>query len=415
MSGDAMSYNLPDEKGYFGEFGGRFAPEILIPVLDELDTAYRAQRDDPEFRRWLDDALCSFAGRPTPLFFAERLTKREGGAKIYLKREDLAHTGAYKINNALGQVLLAKLMGKTRVIAETAAGQHGIATATACTLFGLECWVYMGTVDVERQSTNVREMELLGTRVISVDSGSGTLKDAMDATLQDWEANAANTHYCMGSVVGPHPYPMMVRNFQSVIGSETRQQILELEGRLPDLLVACIGCGGNAMGLFYPFLDDENVQMVGVEAGGLGLDTVQHGATLCSGRPGVLHGSRSYALQDEEGRIVPSHSVSAGLDYPGVGPELAYLKDAGRITCTSTMDTEALDAFNTLAHTEGILSALEPAHAIAYVLKTAPDLSKEGIIVVNLSGRGDKDLQIVEGAIHEGTIKGPASAQGGSL
>lgn len=389
-----MKQNLPDEKGHWGRFGGRFVPETVMGALYELEKEYLFLKDDSEFQNTLNSYLKNYVGRPTPLTFAQRLTERLRGAKIYLKREDLAHTGAHKINNTVGQVLLAKKMGKKRVIAETGAGQHGVATATACALFGLSCSVYMGSIDMERQPMNVLRMQLLGADVISVDSGSKTLKDAINEAMRDWVTNIEETYYCIGSVVGPHPYPMIVRDFQSVIGREAKKQSIEHEGRLPDLLIACVGGGSNAMGLFYPFLNDD-VKMVGVEAGGLGLSTGKHGATLSVGRVGVLHGSMSYLLQDKDGQVLPTHSVSAGLDYPGVGPEHSYLKETGRVEYTSVTDSEALEANKLLAETEGIIPALESAHAVAQVLKLAPEMSKEEFIVINLSGRGDKDVEII--------------------
>ena len=391
-----MSYNLPDEKGYFGRFGGRFIPEVLMNNIDELEKAYLSFKEDKKFNEELDFLLKEYAGRPSLLYFAERLTEKAGGAKIYLKREDMMHTGAHKINNTLGQVLLAKKMGKKRIIAETGAGQHGVATATACALLDLECHVYMGTEDTRRQKMNVFRMELLGTEVIPVDTGSRTLKDAINAAIRDWVTNVETTYYCIGSVVGPHPYPMMIRDFQSVIGEECKIQILEKEQKLPDIITACVGGGSNAIGIFYPFIEEDNVKMVGVEAGGLGLDTKKHAASLCKGGIGTLHGAMSYLLQDKEGQITETHSVAPGLDYPGVGPEHSYLKDEGIVEFTSINDKEALDAFNTLSRTEGILPALESSHAVAYALKIAPNMSKESIILVNLSGRGDKDLEIVE-------------------
>ena len=389
-----MIQNLPDEKGHWGRFGGKFVPETVMSALDELEKKYLSLKNDATFQNTLNSYFKEYVGRPTPLTFARRLTERLGGAKIYLKREDLAHTGAHKINNTIGQVLLAKKMGKKRIIAETGAGQHGVATATACALFGLDCSVYMGAIDIERQPMNVLRMRLLGAEVISVSSGSKTLKDAINEAMRDWVTNINNTYYCIGSVVGPHPYPMIVRDFQSIIGQETRKQSIEHEGRLPDLLIACVGGGSNAMGLFYPFLEDD-IEMVGVEAGGLGLYTGKHGATLSAGRIGVLHGSMSYLLQDKDGQVLPTHSVSAGLDYPGVGPEHSYLKETGRVKYTSVTDKEALEANKVLAETEGIIPALESAHAIAYVLKIAPEMPRGKFIVVNLSGRGDKDVEII--------------------
>ena len=381
--------------GRFGKYGGRFVPETLIPALDELEQEYIRCRDDPQFQEELARYLRSYCGRPTPLYFAQRLTKQLGGGRIYLKREDLLHTGSHKINNTMGQVLLASRMGKKRIIAETGAGQHGVATATAAAMFGLDCDVYMGTEDMERQELNVFRMRLLGARVLPVDTGSRTLKDAINEALRDWVTNVRTTFYVIGSVVGPHPYPSMVRDFQSVIGREARAQIREQAGRLPDYLVACVGGGSNAMGLFHPFLDDREVRMVGVEAGGLGLATGQHAATLVAGTPGVLHGALSYLLQDGAGQVRPTHSVSAGLDYPGVGPEHSYFKDTGRAAYVAVNDHEALEGFHLLAHTEGIIPALEPAHAIAYLRTLAPTLDPDRIIVVGLSGRGDKDVQHV--------------------
>jgi len=383
------------QKGRFGRYGGRYVPETLVPALEELEREYERYRGDPAFQEELSDYLRRYCGRPTPLYFAERLTETLGGAKIYLKREDLLHTGAHKINNTMGQVLLARRMGKRRVIAETGAGQHGVATATAAAMFGLACDVYMGSEDMARQELNVFRMRLLGARVVPVDSGSRTLKDAINEALRDWVTNVRSTCYVIGSVVGPHPYPSMVRDFQSVIGREARAQILEETGRLPDYLVACVGGGSNAMGLFYPFKDDRDVRMVGVEAGGRGIATGQHAATLVAGTPGVLHGAFSYLLQDGAGQIRPTHSVSAGLDYPGVGPEHSYFKDTGRAAYVAVTDQEALDGFRLLAQTEGIIPALEPAHAIAYVKTLAPTLDRDRVIVVGLSGRGDKDVQHV--------------------
>jgi tryptophan synthase beta chain len=390
---------LPDVAGHWGRFGGRYVPETVMAALYELDAEYQKIRDNHEFNRSFHEILRQYVGRETPLYFAERLTEKTGGAKIYLKREDLAHTGAHKINNTIGQILLARRMKKQRVIAETGAGQHGVATATACALMGLDCEVYMGAVDVRRQKMNVFRMELLGTRVIPVESGSKTLKDAINEAMRDWVTHIENTFYCIGSVVGPHPYPMMVRDFQSIIGDETRRQINELEGRLPDLLIACVGGGSNAMGLFYPFLGDQEIRMIGVEAAGHGLDTGRHSATLCRGSVGSLHGAMSYMLQDENGQVLEAHSVSAGLDYPGVGPEHSYLKESGRVLYVSATDQEALDAFRLLCETEGIIPALESAHAVAHAVKEATQMSEDEIIVVNLSGRGDKDLDIVEGLV----------------
>jgi len=399
MHKDKISYNLPDEKGYFGRFGGRFVPEVLMDAIYELEKSYLSLKEDKNFKEELNFLLKEYAGRPSLLYFAERLTDKIGGAKIYLKREDMMHTGAHKINNTLGQVLLAKKMGKQRIIAETGAGQHGVATATACALLDLECHVYMGTEDTKRQKMNLFRMELLGTEVIPVDSGSKTLKDAINAAIRDWVTNVETTHYCIGSVVGPHPYPMMIRDFQSVIGEETKKQILEKEYRLPDVITACVGGGSNAIGIFYPFIEEDNIKMVGVEAGGLGLDTKKHAASLCKGGIGTLHGAMSYLLQDKDGQITETHSIAPGLDYPGVGPEHSYLKDKGVIEFTAITDEEALNAFNILSQTEGIIPALESAHAVAYAIKIAKDMSRESIIIVNLSGRGDKDLEIVEGVL----------------
>ncbi len=382
---------FPDCKGHFGTFGGQFVPETLMPALEELTLAYEEARSDPSFQEELNYYLKDYVGRPTPLYFAERLTRYLGGAKIYLKREDLNHTGAHKINNTMGQILLARRMGKKRVIAETGAGQHGVATATAAAMFGLECAVYMGAEDIKRQELNVYRMRLLGAVVVPVTAGSRTLKDAMNEAIRDWVTNVENTYYLLGSVGGPHPYPVMVRNFQSVIGREVKEQVLAAEGRLPDFLVACVGGGSNAMGLFYPFLDDQ-VQLIGVEAAGRGLDTGKHAATLSAGRPGVLHGALSYLLQDEYGQVLEAYSIAAGLDYPGVGPEHSFLKESGRARYTTVTDREALDAFQLLSRTEGIIPALESAHAVAQAVKMAPTLEREKVIVVNLSGRGDKDV-----------------------
>ena len=385
---------LPDERGHFGRFGGRYVPETLIPALDELLEEYEKAKKDPEFRKDLDYYLKQYVGRPTPLYFAEHLTEILGGAKIYLKREDLCHTGAHKLNNVMGQILLAKRMGKKRIIAETGAGQHGVATATASALFGFKCEIYMGEEDIHRQSLNVFRMKLLGSEVHSVTSGSRTLKDAMNEAIRDWVTNVRDTHYIIGSVAGPHPYPMLVRDFQSVIGIEARQQIIEAEGRLPDQLVACVGGGSNAMGLFYPFLNDD-VGFIGVEAAGYGIETGKHSATLVAGSYGVLHGSASYLLQDENGQVVETHSISAGLDYPGVGPEHSSFKETGRAEYVAVTDDEALDAFQLLSRTEGIIPALESSHALAYVRKLAPKMGKNQLIIVNLSGRGDKDVDTV--------------------
>ena len=385
----------PDARGHFGIFGGRYVPEILIPALDELAEAYRKYKTDEDFNAELDYYLREYVGRPTPLYYAERLTQHLGGAKIYLKREDLCHTGAHKLNNVMGQILLAKRMGKPRIIAETGAGQHGVATATACALFGLKCQVFMGVEDMERQALNVFRMRLLGAEVIPVTSGTQTLKDATSEAIRDWVTNVTDTHYIIGSVVGPHPYPMMVRDFQSVIGKETRAQILEKEGRLPDYALACVGGGSNAMGMFYPFVNDSTVKLIGVEAAGEGIDTPRHCATLSLGCPGVLHGSMSYLLQNDDGQIQLTHSISAGLDYPGVGPEHSHFKDSGRATYVNITDAEALEAFGFLSKTEGIIPALESAHAVAYAMKFAPTLGKNETVVICLSGRGDKDVNQV--------------------
>jgi len=377
--------------GRFGEYGGRYVPEVLIAALQELEEAYPKISGSSEFRAELDGLLATYAGRPTALTFARRMTDDLGGAKIYLKREDLAHTGAHKVNNVIGQCLLARYMGKRRVIAETGAGQHGVATATACALLDLECEVYMGEEDVERQALNVFRMELLGARVHPVSSGSKTLKDAINEAMRDWVTHIRNTYYCIGSVMGPHPYPMMVRDFQRVIGVEARQQILDVEGRLPDVLIACVGGGSNAMGLFHPFIDDDGVQMIGVEAAGEGLESGRHGAALSAGAAGVLHGMRSLVLSDDDGQIFEAHSVSAGLDYPGVGPEHAHLRDSGRATYVTADDESALDGFIYLSRMEGIIPALESAHAIAHARILAPRLARDAIMLINLSGRGDKD------------------------
>lgn len=381
--------------GYFGEFGGRYVPESLIPAVDELTQAYEEARNDPEFVAQLDYQFRQYSGRPTPLYLAERLSEKAGGARIYLKREDLNHTGAHKINNTLGQILLAMRMGKRRIIAETGAGQHGVATATVCARFGLECVVYMGEEDTRRQALNVFRMRLLGAEVVPVASGTRTLKDATNEAIRDWVTNVETTYYLIGSVVGMHPYPTMVRDFQSVIGREAREQILQAEQRLPQAVVACVGGGSNAMGIFHPFVDDREVELIGVEAAGEGLDQ-RHAATLTAGSRGVLHGSKSYLLHDQDGQILPAHSISAGLDYPGVGPEHSFLKDSGRATYVSATDQEALDAFLLLSRTEGIIPALESAHAVAHGVKVAAMLKEEDLVIVNLSGRGDKDVQQVE-------------------
>ena len=382
----------PDENGHFGIYGGRFVSETLMPLILELEEAYRAAKADPKFQAEIDYYNTYYIGRPSPLYFAERLTKHLGGAKIYFKRDELNHTGAHKINNCIGQILLANRMGRKRIIAETGAGQHGVATATVAALFGLPCTVYMGEMDIERQQPNVFRMKLLGAEVKPVTSGSRTLKDAMNEALRDWVTNVADTFYILGTVAGPHPYPAMVRDFQSIIGKEARQQMMDAEGRAPDSLVACIGGGSNAMGLFYEFLDDAAVKIYGVEAGGHGIETGQHAASLTGGVPGVLHGNRTYLLQDADGQIIEAHSISAGLDYPGIGPEHAWLHDAKRVTYTSITDTEALDAFQMCAKLEGIIPALEPSHALAFVKKLAPTLPKDHLLLMNLCGRGDKDI-----------------------
>ncbi len=390
----------PDEQGRFGDFGGRFVSETLMPLILDLEAEYENAKTDPTFWAEMDYLWKYYVGRPSPLYYAERLTEEFGGAKIYLKRDELNHTGAHKINNVLGQILLARRMGKTRIIAETGAGQHGVATATVCARFGLKCIVYMGAHDVERQAPNVFRMKLLGAEVIPVTSGRGTLKDAMNDALRDWVTYVDETFYCIGTVAGPHPYPAMVRDFQSIIGKETKEQILEQEGRIPDSLVACIGGGSNAMGLFYPFLDDANVRIIGVEAGGKGVnDKMEHCASLTGGRPGVLHGNRTYLLQDDDGQILEGHSISAGLDYPGIGPEHSWLHDIGRAEYVSVTDVEALDAFQLACRTEGIIPALEPSHALAHVAKIAGDLPKDHIMVMNMCGRGDKDIFTVARAL----------------
>jgi tryptophan synthase beta chain len=385
----------PDERGHFGLYGGRFVAETLMPLILELEGAYAAAKNDPHFRKEMDGYLKDYVGRPSPLYFAERLSEHLRGAKVYFKREDLNHTGAHKVNNVLGQILLARRMGKPRVIAETGAGMHGVATATMCAKFGLECVVYMGVVDVERQKPNVLRMRALGAEVRPVESGSKTLKDAMNEALRDWVTNVADTFYCIGTVAGPHPYPMMVRDFQSVIGDETREQMLAAEGRLPDSLIACIGGGSNAMGLFHPFLDDAQIEIYGVEAAGHGLSSGLHAASIAGGRPGVLHGNRTYLLMDEDGQINEAHSISAGLDYPGIGPEHAWLNDIKRVKYLSATDEEALAAFQLCSRLEGIIPALEPAHALARVMDLAPQKPGDHLMVVNLSGRGDKDLASV--------------------
>ena len=382
----------PDERGHFGVYGGRFVAETLMPPVLELERAYEAAKADPEFRAELEDYFAHYVGRPSPLYFARRLTDHLGGAKVYFKRDELNHTGAHKINNCLGQILVARRMGKTRIIAETGAGQHGVAAATVCALFDLPCTVYMGSKDIERQAPNVFRMKLLGAEVVPVTDGSQSLKDALNEALRDWVANVESTFYIIGSVAGPHPYPAMVRDFQSIIGDEVRTQIMAREGRLPDTLVACVGGGSNAIGLFHPFLDDHNVRMYGVEAAGLGVGTDKHAATLTGGMPGILHGNRTYLLQDEGGQIREAHSISAGLDYPGVGPEHAWLKDTGRVEYVSATDDEALEAFQLCSRFEGIIPALEPAHALAHVMKIGGELPKNHILVMNMCGRGDKDI-----------------------
>jgi tryptophan synthase beta chain len=394
----------PDENGRFGIYGGRFVAETLMPLILDLEKAYSEARADPQFQKEMDGYLSHYVGRPSPLYFAARLTEHcrqtasglsGGGAKIYLKREELNHTGAHKVNNVLGQVLLARRMGKQRIIAETGAGMHGVATATLCARFGIECIVYMGSVDVERQKANVFRMKMLGAEVVPVESGAKTLKDAMNEALRDWVTNVGSTFYCIGTVAGPHPYPMMVRDFQSIIGRETREQMLAAEGRLPDSLIACIGGGSNAMGLFHPFLDDKDIEIYGVEAAGHGIDSGMHAASIAGGQPGVLHGNRTYLLMNPDGQINEAHSISAGLDYPGIGPEHSWLHDLGRVEFLSATDDEALNAFQLLSKLEGIIPALEPAHAIAKVLELAPQKPKDHLMVVNLSGRGDKDLETV--------------------
>ncbi len=390
----------PDERGRFGIFGGRFVSETLMPLILELEAEYAKAKDDPAFWAEMDDLWTHYVGRPSPLYLAERLTERLGGAKVYLKRDELNHTGAHKINNVLGQILLARRMGKHRIIAETGAGQHGVATATVCARFGLKCVVFMGATDVERQKPNVFRMRLLGAEVVPVEAGRATLKDAMNEALRDWVTNVETTYYCIGTVAGPHPYPAMVRDFQSIIGRETREQMMAREGRLPDTLVACIGGGSNAMGLFHPFLDDKEVRIIGVEAGGHGVDErMEHCASLTGGRPGVLHGNRTYLLQDDDGQVLEGHSISAGLDYPGIGPEHSWLHESGRVEYVWVSDREALDAFQLSCETEGIIPALEPAHALAHVAKIAPGLPSDHLIVMNMCGRGDKDIYTVAEAL----------------
>ena len=391
--------DLPDELGRYGSYGGRFVPETLMPAIHELEIAYKESQTDENFQSELSSLLNNFVGRPTDLYFAKNLTQKLGGAKIYIKREDLAHTGAHKINNALGQGLLAKRMGKQRIIAETGAGQHGVATATVCAMLGLDCIVYMGSEDIRRQALNVFRMKLLGAEVRSVDSGSKTLKDAINEAIRDWVTNVDSTFYLIGSVVGPHPYPMIVRDFQRVIGREAREQMLSVVGRLPDYAIACVGGGSNAMGLFYDFIPDEQVKLIGVEAGGDGIETGRHSSTITAGEVGVLHGSMSYLIQDEHGQIIETHSISAGLDYPGVGPEHSRLNDSGRAEYVSVTDSQALDGFKLLCETEGIIPALEPSHAIYHISTLAPNLGKDEIILLGLSGRGDKDMETVAGAL----------------
>jgi tryptophan synthase beta chain len=386
-------YTMPDARGHFGPYGGMFVAETLIPPIQQLNAAYQQYLDDPDFVAELDRDMQYYVGRPSPLYHAERWSRELGGAQIYLKREDLNHTGSHKINNTIGQALLAKRMGKTRIIAETGAGQHGVATATVAARLGLECVVYMGAVDVARQSLNVYRMKLLGATVVAVESGSKTLKDALNEALRDWVTNVDNTFYIIGTVAGPHPYPAMVRDFQSIIGRESKQQCLAATGRLPDALVACVGGGSNAIGLFYPFIDDASVAMYGVEAAGDGIETGRHSAPLAAGRPGVLHGNRTYLMADDDGEIIETHSISAGLDYPGVGPEHSWLKDTGRANYVSITDNEALDGFYALTRMEGIIPALESSHAMAYAMKLAPTMSQDEIMIINLSGRGDKDMQ----------------------
>ncbi|GAB2557491.1 tryptophan synthase subunit beta [Gracilibacillus alcaliphilus] len=394
-----MVYNVPNETGHYGEYGGRFVPETLMPAVLELEKAYNEAKNDPAFNEEFQYYLKEYVGRETPLYYAERFSKQLGGPKIYLKREDLNHTGAHKINNALGQALLTLRMGKKKVVAETGAGQHGVATATVCALLGLECVIFMGKEDVRRQKLNVFRMELLGARVESVDQGSGTLKDAVNEALRYWVSHVDDTHYIIGSVVGPHPFPQIVRDFQSMIGEETKQQLQEKEGRLPDAVVACIGGGSNSMGMFYPFVEDETVSMYGVEAGGEGVDTNKHAVTLSYGKKGILHGTMTYLLQDENGQIQEAHSISAGLDYPGVGPEHSYLRDQGRVNYVDITDQEALEGLQFLSKAEGIIPALESSHAIAYATKLAKEMSEDEIMVICLSGRGDKDVETVRDAL----------------
>jgi len=389
------AYNLPDEHGHFGAYGGVFVAETLVYALEELRKNYASLREDAQFQNEFEYELKHFVGRPSPVYFAKRLTEKAGGAQIWLKREDLNHTGAHKINNTVGQALLARHMGKKRVIAETGAGQHGVASATVAARYGMDCVVYMGSEDVKRQASNVYRMKLLGATVVPVESGSKTLKDALNEAMRDWVTNVENTFYIIGTVAGPHPYPMMVRDFNSVVGRELRVQMPEETGRQPDAIIACVGGGSNAMGAFYPYIEDKAVRLIGVEAAGYGIDTGKHAATLCAGKPGVLHGNRTYLMQDSNGQITETHSISAGLDYPGVGPEHAWLKDSGRAEYVAVDDKEALAAFHTLTRTEGIMPALESAHAVAYAMKLAPQMAKDAILLVNLSGRGDKDMHTV--------------------
>ncbi|MGS2742486.1 tryptophan synthase subunit beta [Halomonas sp. LS-001] len=405
-----LNVSLPDANGLFGSFGGRFVAETLMPLILELQDEYTAAKNDPEFQRQLAYFQGDYVGRPSPLYFAERLTEHFGGASIYFKREELNHTGAHKINNCIGQVLLARQMGKKRIIAETGAGMHGVATATVAARFGLPCVIYMGETDIERQQTNVFRMQLLGAEIIPVTSGTGTLKDAMNEALRDWVTNVDDTFYIIGTVAGPHPYPAMVRDFQAVIGHETRTQMLEKQGRLPDSLIACVGGGSNALGLFYPFIDDADVQMIGVEAGGKGILSGQHACSLNGGTPGVLHGNRTYLLQNEDGQITDAHSISAGLDYPGIGPEHAWLHEQGRVEYVSATDDEALEAFQLCCRQEGIIPALETAHALAEVAKRAPTLPREHLMVINLSGRGDKDMKSVAEHLSDKYAINPQSA-----
>ena len=405
MTGTNSRPTLPDSRGRFGDYGGRFVPETLMAALEELELEYKSARSDPAFVAELDDLLTNYVGRPSPLYFASNLTRELGGARIYIKREDIIHTGAHKINNAVGQALLARRLGKKRIIAETGAGQHGVATATVCAMFDMECVVYMGEEDIRRQASNVRRMEFLGATVKTVTSGSRTLKDAINETIRDWVTNIETSHYIIGSVVGPHPYPMIVRDFQSVIGRESRQQILETTGRLPDYAIACVGGGSNAIGLFSGFMHDDSVRLIGVEAAGAGVDTDKHAATMTKGRPGVLHGAMSYLLQDENGQVQEAHSISAGLDYPGVGPEHSYLRDTERAQYVAITDSQALEGFQLLSRTEGIIPALEPSHALAYLSEFAPTLDPDSIVLLLLSGRGDKDLDTVIDALDNGSLR----------